>query len=87
MKLIRSTIFNWKTLHFSNFGKVILNVNEISVKIEGITLHPSTQPFILESEFVIIWLPSPTHPELLRKYVKVPGEVFEEEKLGGLINN
>lgn len=54
MNLVQIRTFDLKTLRVSIFGKVILNVKEISLKIERIMLLPSIQPFILVSKFVII---------------------------------
>ena len=54
MNLVQIRTFDLKTLRVSIFGKVILNVKEISLKIERVMLLPSIQPFILVSKFVII---------------------------------
>ena len=40
MNLVQIRTFDLKTLRVSIFGKVILNVKEISLKIERIMLHP-----------------------------------------------
>ena len=46
MNLVQIRTFDLKTLRVSIFGKVILNVKEISFKIERVMLLPSIQPFI-----------------------------------------
>ena len=54
INLVQIRTFDLKTLRVSIFGKVVLNVKKISLKIERIMLLHSIQPFILVSKFVII---------------------------------